>query len=201
MLQFSIAYCIKVIIIQFSNMKNQCSVPCTNLKANWLIPKTMQESFLWKSCGALVNNRTSGPVPEGLQFSRSDHRLWYKIVKWACCFLTHPMAAMQNCPPAYESCLSKIQRSPSGSFPVTLKIFWRIIVKWAWCFRSSPLTTCTSMQESPIQATPMQATLMLVMPTILWNPRWSRPQLSPSAGLVPETLWKNKQTIYLVLPF
>jgi len=30
------------------------------------------------------------------------------------------MATMQTCPPTYETCLSRIQRSPLGSFPVTL---------------------------------------------------------------------------------
>jgi len=146
-----------------------------------------------QSCGALVNNRTSGLVPECLRFSRSDCRLWYKIVKWACCCLPHPMATMQTCPPAYDTCLSRIQQSPSGSFPVTLTSSGGKL--WSELDEVGPLPWLPPppCRTHPFRPHPCRQRLFWQCQPAC-ETRWSRPQLSPSARLVPETLWKNKQT-------
>ena len=166
-----------------------------NLTANWS-PKTMQESFLWKSCSALVSNRTSGPVtigplsglvPEGPQSC--------KIVKWACCFLPHPMATTKTCPPAYDTCLSRIQQIPSGSFSVTLISSGGKL--WSELDEVGPLPWLPPppCRTHPFRPHPCRQRLFWQCQPAC-ETRWSRSQLSPSsARLVPETLWKNKQSI------
>jgi len=115
-----------------------------------------------QSCGALVNNRTSGLVLEGPQFNRSYRTLGYGTKLWSelvvFCPILRPL-----CRPAHPLMKPAYLEFNEALQYLFLKFFWRIIVKWAWRCWSPPKTT-TSMW-----ATPMQAMLILAMPTCLWN--------------------------------
>jgi len=70
----------------------------------------MQESFLWKSCGALVNNRTSGPVPEGPQFRSDRAKLWSELVV----AYPHPWLQLDLATMPIQSCGALVNNRTSG---------------------------------------------------------------------------------------
>jgi hypothetical protein len=163
----------------------------------------MQESFLWKSCGALVNNRTSSPVKIGpwVRFLKDLNfigpivyygaKLWSELVvacpiPWPLCRPAHPLMT-----PAYLEFNKALQD----------------LFQWHWYLLAEncevgplPWLPTPPCRTRPFRPHPCRQCLYWQCQPAC-ETRWSRPQLSPSARLVPETLWKNKQTIYLVLPF